>query len=269
MAAGVKHEHDFSPGHVDRCPSCWAALAQRHAAEVGSPPPGADRMAQLFGCEAVRRDLHLLAGVTLERLPATFPAMAHHLQWCAACRDDAAELLAVAADAAGSASPAPTAVWRPAPPYRDAEVFELATDVVAMIEHGMAAFLAVPTPATIVATVAPDGARRGTQTGAVGLGRQLRVPLRDSGLFAQLAVDGLGEHTMRLEVSLSGMARGPMSAKVFVSDDGDLALLGAEPLALTRAATFRGIPPGRYVVEIHEQAHRKRFRLNLVVQPRS
>jgi hypothetical protein len=101
------------------------------------------------------------------------------------------------------------------------------------------------------------------------MGQELTVALEGSGLWARLALDAFGNDALRLEVALSGRVLEPISAQVFVCDHDEFVLLGAEPLGADRTATFRGIPPGRYLIDIHEQARHRRFRLRLVVQPSS
>lgn len=263
---GVKDVHDATPQHVSHCLACWQALADRYQAKVGRPPANAARMEELFGCAVVERDLHLLAGVALDAIPSAFPAVAYHVSWCAGCRRELAELLAVAA-AVEKVAPAGPAVadWRTARGEPGTTVRELAADFIATVGEGLAAFAQVPSHLMVRSVIALDGARRGPTPTSLQSGRQVDCPLDTSGLTAHLTLDAFGDDTMRLEVALTGAISGPMSAQLSTWDDDELALLGAEPLGAQQAATFRGVPPGRYVVDICEQARQQRFRLRLIV----
>ena len=50
--------------HVACCSDCWAVLRLLHELAMGAPPEGADRMAELFGCERVQDRLYLLPGLS-------------------------------------------------------------------------------------------------------------------------------------------------------------------------------------------------------------
>ena len=60
-----------------------------------------------------------------------------------------------------------------------------------------------------------------------------------------------------------------MSAQLLSLRGDRTELLASEPMRSTSAtpATFRGVPPGEYFLDLHEVTQRRRFRLRLVVRP--
>src|SRR4029450_6703624 len=101
--------------HVARCSDCWATLAVAHDLAFGEPPADAERMAALYGCDAVQDGLYLLTDLPAADIRAREPETARHLGWCLSCRERLVELIAVERAAArGDFQPLPASLptWR-------------------------------------------------------------------------------------------------------------------------------------------------------------
>src|SRR5437867_10275038 len=59
--------------HVSRCSDCWRVLSLLHERGREEPPPGADRMRELFGCEQVQDATYLLVGLSAPEIAAEQP----------------------------------------------------------------------------------------------------------------------------------------------------------------------------------------------------
>src|SRR5439155_986511 len=95
-----------------RCSDCCRVLSGLHERATGERLADTDRIMELFGCERVQDEMHLLVGLSPSRMAAEHPHLARHLGWCHACRDRFAQVLQVEdAAARGEFGPA-RARWR-------------------------------------------------------------------------------------------------------------------------------------------------------------
>ena len=259
--------------HAARCSDCWAVLALLHELAMGDPPPDAGRMADLFGCRAVQDGLYLLSGLSAGEMRAAQPQLAAHLAWCLGCRERFAEVLWAERAVARGELPA---VLEPAlPRWRESAgrlgevVRELVGNLVIEARRTKAAFTTVP-DGFVVSGLATAGALRGTAgdtPASAGLGQQVRFPLGESGLFAELALETRSQQEVGIALGIAGAAADSglsVHLREVKDDRADLVarytVRGAEPVLL------KGLQPGRYVLEVHERQHARRFQLRFDIE---
>src|SRR4029453_12674145 len=147
--------------HVARCSDCWATLAVAHDLAFGEPPADAERMAALYGCDAVQGRLYLVRYLTAADIRAREPESARHLGWCLSCRERLVELIAVERAAAhGDLEPllAPMPRWRETATRLGAKVREAVGHVKVQIGRAATVFTEVPEGFLVGAVPVPAGA---------------------------------------------------------------------------------------------------------------
>src|SRR5262245_48179663 len=65
--------------HVRDCSDCWEMFDLLNILADGRRDPDAERMLQLYGCDRVRRELHLLVGVDPKKARTLYPATTGHV----------------------------------------------------------------------------------------------------------------------------------------------------------------------------------------------
>jgi hypothetical protein len=259
--------------HAARCSDCWTVLALFNELAMGQAPPEAERMVDLFGCVAAQDGMYLLTGLSADEMRAAHPDVAAHLGWCLACRERFAEVLwAERAVALGEipAVVAPTPPrWRESAGRFGETVRELVGKLVIEARRTRAAFTTVP-DGLVVSGLATAGALRGAAAdaaAATGLGQQVRFPLGESGLFAELALETRSPEEVGIALGIAGAAADSglsVHLREVKDDRADLVarytVRGAEPVLL------KGLQPGRYVLEVHERQHARRFQLRFDIE---
>ena len=215
--------------HVARCSSCWAVVRACHHAQAGSDPIEAERMAALFGCNAVRDELYMLAAD-----PDAAPLhLGRHVGWCADCRERLLELLAFARA---------EATWR-----------DVVARLVVRIGNGVAAFAAVADELRVLATVAGPVPVRGPAPAAASsdgwTGQPALVAVRfgthGGELSAAVAADGEGRVRLTIEPP-RGVAVVALRA---VGTTGER-LVASQAVGPAAPVVFRQVPVGRYRVTL-------------------
>lgn len=270
-------EQQEARDHAARCSDCWAVLGLLHELAMGAPPADAARMAGLFGCGIVQDEMYLLAGLSAEEMRAAHPASAGHLGWCLACRERFAELVwAERAVARGElpvvvapALPTSAATWRDAAGRVGEAVRELVGTLVIEARRTRAAFTAVP-DGFVVAGLATAGALRGAATEATaagGLGHQVRFPLGESGLFAELALEAQGPEQVGIALGIAGASSDSgLSVHLREVKEDRADLVARYTVRTAEPVLVKGLHPGRYVLEVHERQHARRFQLRFDIQ---
>jgi hypothetical protein len=270
---GGTPEQQDAREHAARCSDCWAVLTLFHELAMGEPPPDAGRMVGLFSCAAVQDGMYLLAGLSAEEMRAAHPHLAAHLGWCLACCERLAEVLWAERAAALGELPAVVAPalprWRESVGRLGEAVRELVGQLVIEARRTKAAFTAVP-EGFVVSGLATAGALRGAvadEVSATGLGQQVRFPLGESGLFAELALETRSPEEVGIALGIAGAAADSglsVHLREVKDDRADLVarytVRGAEPVLL------KGLQPGRYVLEVHERQHARRFQLRFDIE---
>jgi hypothetical protein len=258
--------------HVARCSDCWEALRLSYELTAGSPPPGADRMAQLFGCEEVREDLWQLVGLDVGGIRSGYPTLATHLGWCFACRGRFAELMVVEAIAArgelGEAIAAATpARWRQVAGLAGETVREVVGRIVVGVKQAAAAFTEVPDGFAVLAP-AGAGAMRGDVATLphAALGQQMQFALAESGLWAEMALEPSGRERVGLALSVSGPTPHRLSVHLRELLGDRTELVARYTVHDVAPVMVKGLRPGRYVLEIHEKDQALRFKLRFDVE---
>lgn len=260
--------------HVARCSDCWQALRLSYELTGAGAPPGADRMAELFGCDEVREDLWQLVGLDAPAIRDGHPVLARHLGWCLACRGRFAELVVVEAIAARGelgpaiAAPAPAASrWRDVAGRAGETVREVTGRIVVAVRQAAAAFTEVPDGFAVLAP-AGAGAMRGDAATVphAALGQQMQFALADSGLWAEMALEPAGRERVGLALSVSGPVPHRLSVHLreLLSDRTEL--VARYTVHDVAPVLVKGLRPGRYVLEIHEKDQALRFKLRFDVE---
>ena len=237
------------------------------------PPPDVARMAGLFGCTPVQDGMYLLSGLTAEEMRAAHPELAAHLAWCLACRERFAEVLWAERVVALGELPA---IFAPAlPRWRESagRLGEVARELVGTLvieaRRTRAAFTAVP-DGLVVSGLATAGALRGAsseETGAGGLGHQVRFPLGESGLFAELALEAQGPDHVGIALGIAGAsADSGLSVHLREVKDDRADLVARYTVRAAEPVLVKNLQPGRYVLEVHERQHARRFQLRFDIQ---
>lgn len=251
--------------HLVDCSDCWATVSAVLRTATGLPPE-ADAMPALFGCDAVRDDLYTAVGLAPHALALAHPVLARHLGWCLACRDRLVELEAVEALAA-AVSP-PRAVWSRIAGAAET-VHAAAGRLVARVRDAAAGFAAVPEGFALGAALATPGPARGGVAAPEPAGPlygSARVPLADSGLVAELAIEPEGGGRARLVVRVEGTPREPLSLRL--QDAGDAgAVLARHTLHVGGPVAVGAVPPGSYLLDIVARREGRRFRFSLDLEP--
>ena len=263
--------------HVADCSDCWAVLRMLHELSVGVLPPDDARMTALSDCDTVRDDLFLLVGLDVGEMRRRNPATARHLGWCHACRERFGEILAVERIAARGDLGAPL-LAPPAPRWREVAgragevVRELVEKAVVHVGRAAAGFAVVPQGFLVSATVSPGGALRGAAVAeapsslAPGLGRQVQFALGDSGVWAELTLEPEGGEQVSVALSISSAE--PVELALHLRElQGDRAdLIARHTVVGTAPVVVKGLRPGRYVLEIHQQPKALLFKLRFDVE---
>jgi len=270
--AGAREQQD-ARDHAARCSDCWAVLALLYELAMGEPPADVARMPGLFGCEAVQDGMYLLTGLSADEMRAAQPGPAAHLGWCLACRERFAEL--VWAERAAARGELPALIAPALPAWRDVAgrfgeaVRELVGTLVIEARRTRAAFTAVP-DGLVVSGLATAGALRGAsseETGAGGLGHQVRFPLGESGLFAELALEAQGPDHVGIALGIAGAsADSGLSVHLREVKDDRADLVARYTVRAAEPVLVKNLQPGRYVLEVHERQHARRFQLRFDIQ---
>jgi hypothetical protein len=255
--------------HVANCSDCWEMLAVLTTAATGTPPADLERVRSLYGCDAVRDELWLLEGLSRVQIEQQHPHIARHLVWCHSCRDRFVEITQVArAESAGEFGaplfgPAVSTVWRQTVEAAGRSVRELAGSMVVAIESGIAAFTLVPDGVSWVGVPAAAArAARGTSERR----RQVRFPLADSGLSADVTLHSEAGGRLQVEVRVSGDDGRPLSIHLRAGQPPQTELLGSQSIASGEPAVFRDLPEGDYQLEIRDRQSGGVYRVALAVQ---
>jgi hypothetical protein len=263
--------------HVADCSDCWAVVRMLYELSNGAPPPDDARMGALTACDAVQSDLYLLVGLDAAAIRQRHPAMVRHLGWCHACRERLGDILVVERSAARGdfggpvlASPAPR--WREIAGRAGEVARELVEKAVVHVGRTAAGFAVVPQGFVVSATVAPGGALRGAAVAeapsllAPGLGRQVQFALGDSGVWAELTIEPEGGDQVSVALSISSAE--PVEATLHLRElRGDRAdLIARHTVVGTAPVVVKGLRPGRYVLEIHQQPKALLFKLRFDVE---
>ena len=206
--------------HVARCPSCWAVVWACHRAHAGDDHTEAERMAALFGCDAIRDELYLLAAD-----PAAAPThLARHVGWCGECREQLVELLAFA---------------RAEDTWRD-----VVARLVVRVGNGVAAFASLG-----AAEVRVLGMVAAPAPADVWTGQPARVAVATGGgdpaVEVAVAADGDGRVRLTIEAP-AGVATIALRA---VSATGER-MVASQAIEAGAALVFRQVPVGRYRVTL-------------------
>jgi hypothetical protein len=232
-------------------------------------------MSALFGCDDVQGELYLLAGLSADEIRTEHARTARHLGWCHACRTRAAEVLAVERAAArGEIEPLLAPIrgeWRDVAGRAGERARELVGRLVAEVRRAGAVFtelpggvLAFPMPATAGALRGPEGAPE--MRSAPTLGQRVRFALGDSDTWAELTLESEGDR-IRVALTFAGgdATRRSVHLRELYDDRSVLVarhtVRGEEPLIL------KDLRPGRYLVEVREQAQARRFQLRFDIEP--
>ena len=256
--------------HLSRCSDCCRVLSGLHERATGERLADTDRIMELFGCERVQDEMHLLVGLSPSRMAAEHPHLARHLGWCHACRDRFAQVLQVEdAAARGEFGPA-RARWREAVGALGETIRELVGQAVVQVRMGVAAFTTVPEGLLLSPALAPAAAWRGAGPPTEAafpppLGARAELPLGDSGLVAEIGLSAQGTDRVGLEVTVSGAAHGPLSVSLRALAGDRAELVASETARVEKPVVFRGLVPGRYVLEIQEKQRDLRFRVGFEV----
>jgi len=261
--------------HMSRCSDCCRVLSRFHEQAAGERLPDTDRVLALFGCERVQDEMYLLVGLSPARMAAEHPDLARHLGWCHACRDQFAELLQVEQAAAGGEFGPPIAVaarprWREAAGALGETIRELVGQAVVQVRMGVAAFTTVPEGLLLSPALAPAAAWRGAGTATEAafpppLGARAELALGNSGLVAEIALTAQGADRVGLELTVSGAEHSPLSVSLRTLAGDRTELVASQTAHAGTPVVFRGLVPGRYLLDIQEKQRDLRFRLGFEV----
>jgi hypothetical protein len=262
--------------HAARCSDCYTVLRLAHELATGAPPPNADRMPGLFGCDDVRDRLYLLADTPIASLRRTDQPFARHLAWCLACLERAAEVLAVEAEAAGLTYGPPllapaAARWQDAATRAGESVREVVGRVVIRVRRAAAAFAAVPDGFLVSPLPAPAAAVRGDAPeaplpGAPALGRQVQFALPDAGLWAELTLEPQGDDLVGLALQLTAPDDAALSVHVRDRATPEPQLVARHTVRGAEPIHVRGLRPGQYLLELHDRRLARCFTLPFDVE---
>lgn len=262
--------------HAARCSDCYTVLRLAHELATGAPPPDADRMPALFGCDDIRDRLYLLGDTPVSSLRAADPDMAAHLAWCLACLGRAAEVVAVEAEAAGLAYGPPLltpagARWHEAATRTGETVREVVGRVVIRVRRAAAAFAAVPDGFLVSPLPAPAAAVRGDVPepplpGTPALGRQVQFALPDAGLWVELTLEPQGDDLVGLALQLTAPDDAALSVHVRDRAAPEPQLVARQTVCGTEPVHVRGLRPGQYLLELHDRRLARCFTLPFDVE---
>lgn len=261
-------ERRMAEKHVALCSDCWDVLQVIHELTTGEAAPDSERMAALYGCADIRDDLYLLAGLHPTEIRAKHPSAAAHLSWCLACRGRLAEILAVEAAAVRDefeTGLATATLWKEIRDAAQGIIREAVGRIVVGVSEATAEFTTVPDGFLLTPVPVAAGELRGDATPETGQARELRFPLGDSGLLAELLLEPEGGGRLGLAVRISGRPQGVFSVRLSSTGPeagGGLARYtarGADPVIL------KGLRPGPYLLEVLEKEHQLHFQLHVDV----
>jgi hypothetical protein len=260
--------------HVARCSDCWTVLAAAHQETVGEPPADAERMADLFGCEAVRDRFFLLTDLSPAEMRAREPEAASHLGWCLGCRDRFVELLAVehaAAQGEFGRLLAPAPRWRETVSRLGETVREVIGEAKVRIGRAAAVFTEIPEGFVPGGVLVPAGAFRSASpapdgVAAPGLGQEVQFALADSGLWVELRLEPQSDELVAIALRVSGAEDTDVSVQLRAVEAGRAELVARHTVRGSAPVRVVGVRPGRYVLELHERERTLRFKLRFDVE---
>lgn len=235
--------------------------------ETGKRPSEYEEIRGLYGCDQVRDQLGLLDGLSAREVNEQFPEVAQHLTGCYSCRDRLVEILCVAR--ALSKEEMPSAVsatpkWKMVAENVGETVRELIGETVVKIREGVAVFTSAPEGLKVFSP-AFEATRGEQKSPALGLGRRVSIPL-DSGLLAELALHPNGDQKTALEVLITGSNQNKLSVSLRMKKEKHTELVGQQTVRDYKTVFFRDIPPGNYMLEIHERTQKLRFRIAFQIE---
>lgn len=257
--------------HIARCADCWRLVARIHDLAMGEPPPEAATMEQLYGCDGVRDQLHLLVGLDAREIEQKNPETARHLSWCVACRERLAALFLteLASEPVSIGMPIETTRgWRTFPTAGGEQLRELVGTALVRLRQGLAAFADLPEGWLVQAPLpvfAWRGDAREGEAAVDTLAREVRVVLEAQGLTVTLGVDAHGTERADLEVTTGGPSEG-VSLQLRLGRGNEQQLVAADTVRAGEPAGFRGLVPGAYTLDIVDRPRRLRFRIGFDLQ---
>ncbi len=260
--------------HVASCSDCWVVLSVAHELAFGEAPAGAERMATLYGCDAVQDRLYLLADLSAADIRAREPATARHLGWCLCCRERLAELVAVERAAARGEFPpllAPEPKWRETVTRLGVKVREVVGHAKVQVGRAAAVFTEIPEGFLVGAVPVPVGASRGLDTASVpgaapGLGQEVQFALADSGLWVELRLEPQSDDLVAIALRVSGSETSDVSVQLRAVEAERAELVARYTVRGSAPVLVKGVRPGRYVLELHERERTLRFKLRFDVE---
>jgi hypothetical protein len=251
--------------HVSRCSDCWEVLAVLTEAATDDTLHDAAHMRESYGCDSVQDDFWLLDGLHPSEIKAQFPQMARHLSWCQTCRDQYLEIVHVVSEAAAGAYGPPllarVPAWRKAGAVAGRSLRELAGTITIAIDDGVASFLRVPEGVVLVPATAGANRRRGKETKLV---RRIELPLPAQSVSAEILLHDEEGERIGLDLHLAGAKSNRYQVDVRTSADNGL--VASKPIVAGEPTTFRELPRGDYIVEIHDRQSEARYRFTLAIQ---
>jgi hypothetical protein len=260
--------------HVARCSDCWTVVATAHQEAFGEAPADADRMAALFGCDAIQDRLFLLVEMRPAELRIREPEAARHLGWCLSCQERMTELRAVEQAAAAGELPslfAPTPKWRETMSRVGATVREVIGEAKVRVGRAAAVFTEVPDGFLVGAVPVPVGAYRSASAtvqegGTPGLGQEVQFALADSGLWVELRLEPQSDELVAIALRVSGAEDTDVSVQLRAVEAGRAELVARHTVRGSAPVRVVGVRPGRYVLELHERERTLRFKLRFDVE---
>jgi len=269
--------------HERECPTCrtvvegWAVLAARlQQFGRGSAPPHPD-------------ESHL---VDYHRRPDLLSAAARasidqHVQTCSVCRADLAftdsfvftlpKLRQVEAEQEGDEVAAAKPPWRepvakPESVAKKERVYELTSPLVIELRKLAAVFTEVPTGLVPTPYGTSTPAMRGAAMEATGTsieapGQRVKVPLGDSGIGVELAVERQPADRLRIRVRLEGGGPIRMAVSLRQRVGSQLRIVAAQSTEEIEPFVIEKLATGTYLLEVWGIERRHRFQMSLQVVP--
>lgn len=141
-------------------------------------------------------------------------------------------------------------------------IFELVGRIAVEVRESAAAFTAVPDGILLMPSSAPAGVLRGNSNLGEGRSRELRIPIADSGLIADVRLESEGADRIGLALRFSGAPHGPLSVSIR-RETADTSALARYTVRGPDPVTLKGLSPGPYTMEILDKEHDRRFQLGL------
>jgi hypothetical protein len=260
--------------HVASCSDCWVVLSAAHQLAFGEAPADAERMAALYGCDAVQDRLYLLTDLSAADIRSREPDITRHLGWCLSCRERLVELIAVERSAARAEFEpllAPMPQWRETATRVGAKVREVIGQAKVQIGRAATVFTEVPEGFLVGAVPVPAGAFRSldstTSPGATpGLGQEVQFALADSGLWVELRLEPQSDELVAIALRVSGSETTDVSVQLRAVEAERAELVARYTVRGSAPVLVKGVRPGRYVLELHERERTLRFKLRFDVE---